>query len=112
MFIVSKKADPVTFWATVTGYAPAAKPGAARVKFDFDIQFKLIDTKQDDNQVTDWEWFEQHVIDWKRVEDGDGAALEFCEENLRAAHAMEWARLPIIQAYYQEVSGTAQRKKN
>jgi hypothetical protein len=112
MFIVSKKADPATFWATVTGYAPAANPGAARVKFDFDIHFKLIDAKRDDNQVTDWEWFEEHVIGWKRVEDGEGGALEFCEENLRAAYAMEWARLPIIQAYYQEVSGTAQRKKN
>ncbi len=27
----------------------------------------------------------------------DGEALDFCEENLRAAYAQEWARLPIIQ---------------
>lgn len=112
MFKVSKKADPATFWAEVVGWAPSTKPGGTRVKFEFDIQFKLIDTKQDDNTPTDWEWFEEHIIGWKRVEDDDGQPLEFCEENLRAAYEMEWARLPIVQAYYREVSGTAQRKKN
>ncbi len=111
MFIVSKKADEVTFWAEVTVWAPATNPGASRGKHDFDIQFKLIDTKQDDNQPNDLDWFREHVVGWKRVVDDAKQDLQFCAENLEAVYALEWTRLPIVQAYYREVSGTAQRKK-
>lgn len=111
MFKVSKKADPKTFWATVTGFQPPAKPGGSKTRFTFDAQFQHIDSKEDDANASDWEWFVGRVIGWKGVTDDDGD-LEFCEENLRLIFDLEYPRLPIIQAYYGAINGTELRRKN
>ncbi|QCN98915.1 hypothetical protein D3093_26895 (plasmid) [Azospirillum argentinense] len=112
MFILSKNADEETFWATVTGWAPAKKAGATKVKYEFDVHFRHIRTKDDESAPNDLDWFKERVIGWKRIVDEDKTEIVFNEENLAILYELQWARLPIITAYYKEIDGSRLRSKN
>lgn len=108
--------NPTYTWP-VTVHVP--KDGGKFVKATFTAEFRALEQDEIDRVLQDirdgdpdTNFAGECLSGWKDVQDDDGSALVFSDDNKAKLLNIPYARNAVVTAFFESISGGAARRKN